>query len=400
MRYMKWLFVALCAMFFQQSFVTIGKVLPAILAPAIFDDLLINPSWLGVYVGIIAFVALTVQVGCGSFIIRYGSLRISQISLVSTGIGLALATPGFTSLMILSAVAIGASASSTPASSHLLGRYSPAQYAPLVFSIKQTAVPLGLLSAGLLGPFLTEEYDWRVALLAVAGACLVFTLALESFRAKFDKDRDESKKIHLSDFRGTVTLVLSKKPLRSLAFGCFAFVGLQATFVAFFVIYLTDIGYSLIEAGAVFSIATAVAIPGRIFWGWMSSWLVQPRAMLGILALLMFVAAGLTSCFDASWSTWQVLLVAVLVSASVFSWHGVTLAEAARLAPSSMRGTVTGGVLSFGQFGGLVLPLFYSLILSLTGSYQLGFLACSLPALIVGVVLSIDNRKGFWSRRN
>ena len=95
----------------------------------------------------------------------------------------------------------------------------------------------------------------------------------------------------------------------------------------------------------------------------------------------------------------MLLLVAVLVSTSVFSWHGVTLAEAARLAPSSMRGTVTGGVLSFGQFGGLVLPLFYSLILSLTGSYQLGFLACSLPALIVGVVLSIDNRKGFWSRK-
>ncbi len=387
-------------MFFQQSFVTIGKVLPAILAPAIFDDLLINPSWLGVYVGTIAIVALIVQVGCGSFIIRYGSLRISQISLLSTGIGLALAAPGFTSLMILSAVAIGASASSTPASSHLLGRYSPAQYAPLIFSIKQTAVPLGLLSAGLLGPFLTEAYDWKVALLAVAGACVVFTLSLETFRAKFDKDRDESKKIHLSDFRGTINLVLSKKPLRSLAFGCFAFVGLQTTFVAFFVIYLTEIGYGLIEAGAVFSIATAVAIPGRIFWGWLSSWLVQPRVMLGILALLMFVAAGLTSRFDASWSTWQVLLVAVLVSASVFSWHGVTLAEAARLAPSSMRGTVTGGVLSFGQFGGLVLPLCYSLILSLTGSYQLGFLACSLPALIVGVVLSIDNRKGFWSRRN
>ncbi len=387
-------------MFFQQSFVTIGKVLPAILAPAIFDDLLINPSWLGVYVGIISIVALTVQVGCGSFIIRYGSLRISQISLLSTGIGLTLAAPGFASLMILSAVAIGASASSTPASSHLLGRYSPAQYAPLVFSIKQTAVPLGLLSAGLLGPFLTETYDWKVALLTVAGACVVFTLTLETLRAKFDEDRDERKKIQLSDFRGTVTLVLSKKPLRSLALGCFAFVGLQTTFVAFFVIHLTDIGYGLVEAGAVFSIATAVAIPGRIFWGWLSSWLVQPRAMLGILALLMFVAAGLTSRFDASWSTWQVLLVAVLVSTSVFSWHGVTLAEAARLAPSTMRGTVTGGVLSFGQFGGLVLPLFFSLILSLTGSYQLGFLSCSLPALIVGLVLSIDNRKGFWLRKN
>ena len=73
----------------------------------------------------------------------------------------------------------------------------------------------------------------------------------------------------------------------------------------------------------------------------------------------------------------------------------VTLAEASRLAPSSMRGTVTGGVLSFGQFGGLVLPLLYSLILSLTGSYQLGFLFCSMPALIVGVVLLMNNHNGF-----
>ena len=247
---------------------------------------------------------------------------------------------------------------------------------------------------------MNEVYDWKVALLAVAGACVVFTLTLETLRAKFDDDRDESKKIHLSDLKGTVALVLSQKPLRSLAFGCFAFVGLQTTFVAFFVFYLTDIGYDLIEAGSIFSIATAVAIPGRIFWGWLSSWFVQPRAMLSILALFMFVAVGLTSRFDASWSYWQVLLVALLVSASVFSWHGVTLAEAARLAPSSMRGTVTGGVLSFGQFGGLVLPLLYSLILSLTGSYQLGFLACSLPALIVGVVLSIDNHRGFWIRKN
>jgi MFS family permease len=53
-------------------------------------------------------------------------------------------------------VAWGAAAMSTPASSHLLGRYSPPRQAPLVFSVKQTAVPAGLLMAGLLGPWLTE----------------------------------------------------------------------------------------------------------------------------------------------------------------------------------------------------------------------------------------------------
>ncbi len=393
---MKWLLAALFSMFFQQSFVTVGKVLPAILAPAILSDLLFAPSWLGVYFGIISIVALAVQVGCGSFIIRFGPLRVSQISLFLTGIGLALAAPGFIFLFFLSAAAIGASASSTPASSHLLGRYSPSKYAPLVFSIKQTAVPFGLLSAGLLGPLLTEIYGWRLALLLISAICIIFTLALEILRAEFDNDRDESRKFYLSDLRVTIESVLTQQSLRTLAFGCFAFVGLQTTFIAFFVIYLTEIGYSLLEAGAIFSVATAVAIPGRIFWGWLSSRFIQPKAMLGILALLMFLAVGMTSFIDFTWSNWQVTFVAVLVSISVFSWHGVTLAEAAKLAPSSMRGTVTGGVLSFGQFGGLVLPLLYSLILSFTGSYQLGFIVCSVPALLVGAMLSFHARQQFW----
>ena len=397
---MKWLLLALGSMFFQQSFVTIGKVLPAILAPAIFADLSIDTSWLGVYVAIIATVALTVQAGCGSFIIKFGSLRVSQISLFLTGVGLALAVPASMFLMVLSAAAIGASASSTPASSHLLGRYSPSQYTPLVFSIKQTAVPLGLLSAGLIGPLLTEAYGWEVALLSIAGACFIFSIVLEVLRAEFDSDRIEGQKIHLSDLKGTITLVLSERRLRRLAFGCFAFVGLQTTLTAFFVIYLTEIGYTLLEAGAVFSIATAVAIPGRIFWGWLSSRLIQPMAMLSILAFFMFLAVCLTSFFDASWSSWQVTLVAALVSISVFSWHGVALAEAAKLAPSSMRASVTGGVLSFGQFGGLVLPLLYSLLLSLSGSYQLGFLVCSVPALMVGAVLFVHTRQKFWLKEH
>ena len=115
-----------------------------------------------------------------------------------------------------------------------------------------------------------------------SGICVIFTLVLEILRSEFDNDRDESKKFHLSDLRVTIESVLTQQSLRTLAFGCFAFVGLQTAFVAFFVIYLTEIGYSLLEAGAIFSVATAVAIPGRIFWGWLSSCFIQPKAMLNI----------------------------------------------------------------------------------------------------------------------
>jgi nitrate/nitrite transporter NarK len=52
-----------------------------------------------------------------------------------------------------------------------------------------------------------------------------------------------------------------------------------------------------------------------------------------------------------------------------------------------MRGGVTGGVLSFGQVGAFAMPLLYSGLLELTGSYGAGFVVCGLPALIVGVQL-------------
>ena len=384
---MKILSIALGFMFIQQSFVTIGKVLPAVIAPPILLELKIDPSWLGVYVGIIAAVSLAVQAGCGSVIVKYGALRISQVTLLVTGLGLVLAMPGLIVLMVLSAIAIGISASSTPASSHLLGKYAPAKYAPLIFSIKQTAVPVGLLTAGLVGPILTDLYGWRSALMSVVGVCVLFAIVLELMRDEFDNDRDSTRKFQLSDFKGTIGLVLRQGELRSLALGCFAFVGLQTTFIAYFVIYLTELGFSLIEAGTVFSLATAVAIPGRILWGWISSSFINPRVMLGFLAIFMFITVSLTGMFSAHWASWVIVVVSISVSATVFSWHGVTLAEAARLAPSSMRGAVTGGVLSFGQFGGLILPLIYSLCLSITGSYQLGFFVCAVPALAVGVLL-------------
>ena len=384
---MKILSIALGFMFIQQSFVTIGKVLPAVIAPPILLELKIDPSWLGVYVGIIAAVSLAVQAGCGSVIVKYGALRISQVTLLVTGLGLVLAMPGLIVLMVLSAIAIGISASSTPASSHLLGKYAPAKYAPLIFSIKQTAVPVGLLTAGLVGPILTDLYGWRSALMSVVGVCVLFAIVLELMRDEFDNDRDSTRKFQLSDFKGTIGLVLRQGELRNLALGCFAFVGLQTTFIAYFVIYLTELGFSLIEAGTVFSLATAVAIPGRILWGWISSSFINPRVMLGFLAIFMFITVSLTGMFSANWASWIIVVVSISVSATVFSWHGVTLAEAARLAPSSMRGAVTGGVLSFGQFGGLILPLIYSLCLSITGSYQLGFFVCAVPALAVGVLL-------------
>ena len=81
------------------------------------------------------------------------------------------------------------------------------------------------------------------------------------------------------------------------------------------------------------------------------------------------------------------------MSVTAVSWHGVLLAEVARLSPPGRIGATTGAVLAFGDAGALVLPLLFSVALSLTGGYGSGFLIGALLALGVGIV-------GLWRRVN
>jgi MFS family permease len=372
-------------MFMQQTFVAIGRILPAVIAPAIITDLGFDPAWVGAYFGLTAFWALVFQMGCGSFIVRYGALRVSQAALVMLAAGTAIIVEGgFLVFAVSAIVAGGGAAVSTPASSHLLGHYSPPHYAPLVFSVKQTAVPAGLLLAGTLGPLLTAWIGWRGAMLAVAAACFVFAFVLQPLRERFDADRVHGHAFSLSDLRGTISSVLYVRELRSLSFACFAFNATQQVITTYFVIYLTTLGYTLAAAGFVFSMAVAVAIPGRILWGWIGSTYIAPRLIMAGLAFGMAASAAFIALYEASWPVFLVGVGAVAMSVTALSWHGIVLSEAARLAPEGQRGAVTGGVLSFGQLGAMVLPFIYAGLLSLTGSYAVGFIVCGIPALLVG----------------
>jgi hypothetical protein len=289
--------------------------------------------------------------------------------------------------VIAAVVGAGGSAMSTPASSHLLARYTEPRLMPLVFALKQTAVPLALLISGILGPFLTGLWGWQGAMLTTAAACFLFVLAMQPMRRAFDADRQPGYPVRLGDFVTTIRAVLRGRPLRHLAFACFAFNGLQTVFTSYFVITLTSLGYSLEAAGGMYSLAMVIAVPGRIFWGWVASGHVAPRLLMAWLAIGMAAGGAALGMIGADWPVWLTGAVAVALSATVMSWHGVVLSECVRLAPAGNPGSVTGGVLSFGQLGGLILPLVYAGMLGSTGNSGIGFLVCGLPGLMVGVML-------------
>jgi len=295
---------ALAAMFLQQTFASVGKVFPAVVAPLVIAELHADPAWVGVYYGVSAAASLFVQMGCGSFIVRYGALRMSQVALVLLGGGMAVAAegwlPGFGASAIIGG---GGAAVSTPTSSQLLGRVSPPRLAPLVFSIKQTAVPAGTLICGFMGPALAGALGWRGAILATAAACVAFAAVLQPLRARFDDDRVPSRRFRLSDFRTTIASVLRARDLRRLSFACFAFNGVQSVFTAYFVTYLVALDYELAAAGFLFSLVVAVAVPCRILWGWLGSFHVRPRLVMAGLALGMAGSVAVTGLFTAAWPT-------------------------------------------------------------------------------------------------
>ncbi len=120
-------------------------------------------------------------------------------------------------------------------------------------------------------------------------------------------------------------------------------------------------------------------------WGWLASHLVRPATLLALLGVGMAGAAVLAAAMDPGWPTWLAAVVASLFSATAVSWHGVLLAEVARLSPPGRIGSTTGAVLAFGDAGSFVLPLLFSAALAVTEGYATGFVIGGTLALGVGL---------------
>ena len=401
--------IATIAMLLQQAFSYVCQMVMPVLADSLAEQLGISRAWLGFYLFLQNVMAIIAAVGCGGFILRYGPLRISQMALVLMATSLLVISTGWLWLYPLSALLLGASAVSTPASSHILARVCPPHLAPVVFSVKQTGVPVGSLIGGFLIPFLlgfvfyTATVGTTIRLgpfgtaLGVALIILVVALMLQPLRNYFDRERQSDIKIAVSDLRQTMRIVMSNYPLRDISFAAFAFGGQQSLFAGFFILYLIDgLGYSAMEAGSIFALASVSAIVARILWGWLGTSLVSPRWIFAGIGLVGGISAVTITFMDATWTMEQITIVAILYNVSALSWHGILLSETARLSPPDMVGGVTGGVLSCTSVAMMIYPALYGFLLAGTDSYELGFALGAIPAFIACFVFLAPTVNGPW----
>ncbi|WP_396436462.1 MFS transporter [Limnohabitans sp.] len=378
-----------------QAMVAMALLSLPVVAPVVAQTLQVSPALVGLYVSVTYAGAMVATLMGGATVARMGAIRVSQWGLVLCALGLLLCAVPWLPSMVLGAVLIGLGYGPiTPASSHLLARTTPKHQMSLVFSIKQTGVPLGSMLAGAVVPPLALLGNWQLSLVAVAVVCLLCAWVSQSLRAELDSDRQPDTRIRWGSLIEPIRLVLAHRSLLTMASCSFMFSMVQLSLTTYLVTFLhDDLSYGLVAAGLALSVTQLGGIGGRVVWGYVADRWLGARRMLLLLASMMALGA-LASAFLTT-DTPQAVVIAILVAfgASAIGWNGVYLAEVARRAPPGMASMATGGTLAFTFLGVVVGPPMFGALSGLFGTYRAGFLGLMVMASISGTVL-------YWTQRS
>ena len=371
-----------------QAFTSFVATTTSVLAPEIGPAIDVNPRLIGVFVGVIYMGGMFASLVSGSFIERYGPIRVSQVCVLLCACGLALvAGPAWALPIAPLLIGLGYGAI-TPASSQLLARTTAPGRMALTFSIKQTGVPLGAALSGLALPVLVLVFGWRAILLSVAACGPLIVLAAQPTRATLDRDRRRDHRATLAGLLAPLKLAVRNRKLVQLMVAGFAYAAMQICLMSYLVVYLTEtLGRSLVAAGVALTIANVGGIVGRIGWGIVADRWLAPRRLLGTLGIVAGSCALVTAAFTPGWPALAILVVCAIFGATAIGWNGVQLAEIARNSPPGQAGAITGasGFVTF--FGVVIGPPLFALLVAVTESYASGFIAIGCASLACGVWL-------------
>jgi MFS family permease len=389
--------IALPVMLAIQSFGTMCSFAGAVVAVQAATDLGVKATSIGIYMAVLYIIGMLAGLGAGSFLARYGVIRTCQAALLAAGMGLGLAAAlPVWGVAIASAMLVGIGMGPlNPAGSRILARHSPPRWQPFVFSVKQTGTPMGGMLAGLLLPPLMALYDWRMAIITIAILPLLTLLGIQFIRNDLDDDRNPAYRISLAGIADSLRVVVTSKPLVTMAAAGYFYTFTQMAILSFMVIYLEEAnGLSTEFAGGIFAIIHGAAIPARMFWGAIAGRFVRSWVLLGLIGIIMSGSVIAMSFFTPAWPFWLTALVAVMLGASTNGVLGLLLSEFARLAPPGKVGEVAGGGQFFLFFGIVSGPPAFGAMVEYGGGYTNAFYLIAATALIAGLYLLLTARLG------
>ncbi len=375
--------VPVATMLAIQVMISISVLALSVMMPVVAADLAIDPKLVGIFTAIIYGVAVVAALAAAEPIVRLGAVRICQAALLMAAIGLAFNALSMVAATVIAVIFIGAAQGPiNPASAHVLAARVPREWFGMVFSLKQTGVPIGFALAGLIFPLLLHLVGWRGASLIAAAAAVATALVVELLRPSLDTVVTAGKP-SVGIWR-SVRFVFAHRALRVLGLSAIVYVIAQHTFTFYLVTYLYEhCGLSIAQAGFLLSASQIVGTAVRLVSGGMSDRLPRMQ-LLGWTGVAMTVGCIAVGLLEPDTPFWLIGLAVVGYGAVVISWNGTSQAEFAHLSPPGEAAAVAAVQTALAFSGAVIGPPIFALIASLA-SYRMAFFAVAACVLVTAV---------------
>lgn len=365
-----------------QAAVSAAVIAPAVAAPTLIRAMGVGPAVVGFYIGTVYLGAAFSSQLSAVLIKRCGPIRTSQLGLALCTLGVLLVGVPNVTVALLGALLLGFGYGPiTPASSDMLIRTTPAVRVALVFSIKQTGVPVGGIVAGLVVPPVLVAAGSAWALGQIAAICVASLSLAQALHARLDAFREPRVPLPtLAGMGRPMRFVWAHPVLRRLALCTLVFSVVQVSLTSYVVSFLNvDLRWSLVAAGAALSMSQAAGVAGRIVWGALADRWHAPRVVLLALAATMALAGLAMHWLQPDTPHAVAVVLLVVYGATAVGWNGVYLATVAQLARREQAAMATAGSLFFTYLGIVVGAPLFGLVCSALGSMGAGFAVLAIP---------------------
>ncbi|MBC7780672.1 MAG: MFS transporter [Proteobacteria bacterium] len=364
-----------------------------VIAPAMAGVLAVDPALIGFQVSLVYGGAMIAVIFGGRLVQRFGACRTQQYCLALSALGAFGAMVPNVAVVALASLLMGiGTGPTTPASSHALNRFTDPANRNLLFSLKQTGVPLGVVSAAFLMPSTTLAVGPQWAFATVATIALLSIAVLAPARATWDDDRTPGVRL-VQDPLGGLPVVWRHPVLRGLSLAAFFYAFTQLCVTSFTVTMLvTEFGVGLVQAGLLLSLVQLSGVVSRVLFGIYADRLGSALKPLALIGCATAVMCAITALLGPGWPRTGLYLLLVCLGASAVGWTGMFIAEVARVAPKGQVGIATSGAIAFNFLGILCGPALFAVAYGFVGSYAQTFGLLTLVALI-GVAILLKTRR-------
>lgn len=358
-------------------------------AVLIRDELQFSEAALGVAVATFFAAAAGGSAPAGRLADRIGARHALQLGLGAAAAALLAMTVATSWWQLTAALAVAGAGHAVlqVGSNLLLANDVPATMQGLAFGIKQSAVPLATLLAGVAVPVIGTQFGWRAAYGGAAAAALAILAINRRLRRRPSSARPPRP-------GNSGAAPFTRPELRALALAVAFGAASANALAAFLVEYAVSIGVPVGRAGVLLATASALGLVARIVIGRIAD--LHPSADLIAVAGLLTAGTVAFAALPAAGSGSALLWAGAAVGfAGGWGWPGLFTFIVAR--QNSTEPATATGVTQTGIFAGAVAgPLLFGLAVS-ASSYQLAWHGAAVAQLTGAVLVLVARRR--WRRR-